>query len=162
MAFPLILCTHEDVFTRFGGQEYITQAIDPSRAGNYSQAIMTKAILDASEEVAAYSQVQVDLTTIDYPTKPYPQLVVTLTAQIAVMNCWKYGAQGRAVPEPTKEQYARAIEMLGKISRREVAIGGPKDYPAQNQVVTNINFDDQRDPRNRGRITYKGFLRYFC
>ena len=158
----LTLCTQEDVYTRFGGQEYITQALDPQRKGVYSQATMTKAIADASEEVAAYCQVQVDLNTIDYPTKPYPQLVVTLTAQIAVYNCWKYGAQGRAVPEPTKEQYDRAVEMLGKISRREVSIGAPKDYPAQNQVVTNINFDDKRDPRNRGRITYKGFLDFFC
>lgn len=157
-----MLATQDDVVTRFGGQAYITQALDPDRRGTYSQSIITKAIADASEEVAAYCQVQVDLNTIDPTKDPYPQLVITLTANIAVYYCWKYGTQGRAVPDPIQDSYDRALELLAKISRREVSIGAPQKYPAMNQVVTNINFDNFADPKNRGRMTYKGFLNYWC
>lgn len=156
----LMLATQEDVYVRFGGQEYLTQALDPQRKGIFNQAMMNKAIADASEEVAAYCQVQVDLTTLGI--NDYPQLVTTLASNIAVYYCWKFGSQGRAVPIPVEETYNRALDTLAKISRREVAIGAPSKYPAMNQVVTNVNFDDTRDPRNRGRITYSGFLNYFC
>ncbi len=155
-------CSQEDVYTRAGGEAYLTQLLDPQRRGIYNQAMMNKAIIDASEKVAAYCQVQVDLAAYPQIPLPYPQMVVTLTADIAVYNVWRFGAQGRAIPEPVLLAYNEAIALLEKISRREVSIGVPTPYPPMNQVVQTVGFDDFRNENFRGRQTMRGFRVMFC
>ena len=150
----LSLCTPDDVYLRMGGKRFLAQALSIPGTGEVDTVTLTRAINDASEEVAAYSNVQIDVAALVNGNQTIPHLLVSLTAQLAVFYCWRYGTQARTdPPQAVKDSYDRALDLLGKVARREVSVGAPTTgYPASNQLVTQVD----PDPGNN-RMTLSGF-----
>lgn len=141
----LSLCTPADVYNRFGGEAALSQAIDPTGTGTYSTDILTLAIQDASNRVAAAAGVQSILVTdppysqAQYQEK-FPELV-TLAAQLALILCWTYGTSGRALPDNLTALNAAVEAQMQLLAERRRKHGAVDYSPAPNQAIAQIDND---------------------
>lgn len=79
---PLQLCTQQDVIDRFGGAAALRQCLDPTGTGNIDQAILGRAIDDASADIMAAAGNKAKLWLLDPAS--VPPFVVRLVADRAI------------------------------------------------------------------------------
>lgn len=154
----LSLCTPADVYNRFGGEAALAQTIDPQGTGTYSTDVLTLAIQDASNRVAAAAGVQVilsGLTQAQYQER-FPDLV-TLAAQAALILCWTYGTSGRALPENLAALSTAVEAQLQLLAERRRKHGAVDYEPNPAQTVTQVDNDPDHT-----RMTLSSFRRGFC
>lgn len=152
------IITDADVYTRFGGQSYVNQALDSDGDGVYDQAIMDAAVADAEQEVIAFCNVQVDIQAWDAAvragTATWAQvsLIPDLIARWAVSKAWLYSGQGQAKPQHTKDDEAQVLALCQQIRRREISIGAPPStvgYPGTHQTVQRVDADPNQNRMTR-------------
>lgn len=146
----LIYITDQDVFLRFGGQQYLAQALGNGFAG-IDQDRLLLAKRDACEKIAAACQVQIDVQAA-FKAGNIPQFMVTLAAQECVYLCWLYGTTGQACPDFVKAQHDEVDRELERIRTRQRSIGSPEKYPASSQLLEKSNYDPTRT-----RMTVRNF-----
>ena len=159
----LAVCTAADVIQRAGGTTAVIQLIpsglDPS---TYDTSLMATLIGDASEEWAAYANVQVQVyawkLAIDAdPTLSWPGLAVDCVAWWTVPKVWVAGGQGQAMPPHIVTERARIDAICERYRRNEISLGAPPQYPALQPNVQTIDLDP-----NQNRMTLAGFQRWIA
>lgn len=156
----IMICSESDVYDRAGGQGALAQLIDPQGTGTWSTNVLTKARQDASEQVLAYGNVQVDAyawyVEVQAGRQSWPHILVDLSSQLAIVRCWQYGTSGRALPDDLRERETRVMETCGAIRDRKISLGAPARYPGTNQLFTRVDNDPCRN-----RLTLRNFKRGF-
>lgn len=154
----LALCTHEDVISRMGGDEYVTQLLDKDADGNYDRARMDVAIGDASEAVASAAKVTIDLRAAVVANNVPPAAKI-LTAQLTIGLLWDYNTGGQACPVRTQAMIADARARLEKVRLRQESLGDPESYPASSQVLGAVNADPYGRRMSVGNFSRRGGFR---
>lgn len=106
----------------------MAQALDPKGTGSYDVPSLQGFIQQISEEVAARSNVVVQVQAIAQAVAQgrdswsnYP-LLVYLSADLTVVKVWCYGNSGQAMPDPIRELELRVFDDLEKICT-EISVG---------------------------------------
>lgn len=139
---PFELCTPADIFLRLGGQASLVQLLDPEGTGTWSEDMLTVAIRDASNKVAAAAGVPIELAgfTQDQLREKFPDLV-TLAAQLAIGLVWTYGSSGRACPAQITALMTEANASLQLVAVRQRKPGAVDYSPSPAQAIRNIDPD---------------------
>ncbi len=137
---PLQLCSPQDVIDRFGGAAALRQCLDPTGTGNIDQAILSRAIEDASADVAAAAGNKAKLWLLD-PTS-LPPFVTRLVADRAIYYCWKYGTHGKGIPEHIQTGYERNNEEMRLLETVRKGFGGPVE-PKDRTTPSSLDNSDQ-------------------
>lgn len=121
---PPTLCSPQDVIDRFGGAAALRQCLDPTGTGQIDEAILGRAMEDASADVMASAGNKSKLWLLD----PFsiPPFVIRLVADRAIYYCWKYGTHGKAIPEHIQSGYDQNNEELRLLERVRKGLGGPE------------------------------------
>lgn len=130
------LCTDQDVIDRFGGAAALRQCLDPTGTGNIDQAILNRAIDDASADVMAASGNKAKLWLLD--TASIPRFVVRLVADRAIYYCWKYGTHGKGVPEAIQTAYEHNNEEMRLLEKVRKGLGGPVE-PKDSTAISRVD-----------------------
>ena len=127
------LCTHQDVIDRFGGAAALRQCLDPSGTGNIDQAILSRAIEDASADIMASAGNKAKLWLLEAGS--VPPFVVRLVADRAIYYCWRYGTHGKGIPEPIQTAYERNNEEMRLLEGVRKGLGGPNEPKDRSTLV---------------------------
>lgn len=133
------LCTSQDVIDRFGGAAALRQCLDPTGTGNIDQAILNRAIEDASGDVTASAGNKAKLWLLD--PSAVPPFVVRLVADRAIYYCWKYGTHGKGIPDHIQTAYEHNNEELRLLESVRKGLGGPLE-PNDRTTTTKIDNSD--------------------
>ncbi len=145
MANPVFI-EDADLWKRMGGQDKLTQLLDPQNTGTWDTGLSLTARTDACNKVIAAAGLQAELTNnvTDFRDN-YPHLV-TLAAQFAIGLLWDYGTAGQAAPEKVERMVAAAEVELQKIAERRLKQGTVSHNPnAAQQIAAGISLDSDRD-----------------
>lgn len=131
-------CTQADLELAVGGASILVQLLDKNK-DNIADASMVFQVLDAaSNEMASYIQVTVDLATL---SSPYPLSLVTKTADLAAFYAWRYGADGQSIPDNVLQGREAAVRWGQDVATKRAALGVvPK--AGLDQVVGLRDFDE--------------------
>jgi len=122
VALPLLyLITQADIVDRFGGAEWLTQALDPHQTGTYDTTILDRARADASGNAMSAAGNRVKLWMVD--PSAIPQDVIALTAKRAVVYCWDYGTHGKVRPEQVQKYYEETEAAFDRWRKGEAGTG---------------------------------------
>lgn len=150
---PFELCTAADIYLRLGGQASLVQLLDPEGTGTWSEDMLTVAIRDASNKVAAAAGVPIELSgfTQDQLREKFPDLV-TLAAQLAIGLVWTYGSSGRACPDRITALMTEANASLQLLAVRQRKPGAVDYSPTPAQAIRNID-PDPNQTRSLGTVS---------
>lgn len=149
----IYLLTREDVIDRFGGAEWLTQALDPHQTGTYDTAILDRARADASGDLMAAAGNRVKLWTEPGKTD-VPQWVITLAARRAVVYCWDYGTHGKTRPEMVQRFYDETEAALTNLRDGKTGTGYGEPATRTNPRPSPIDNSD-----SGRRMVYGSFRR---
>jgi phage gp36-like protein len=129
MAAPILkVTTREKVIAHLGGEKHVAQII-PDGNGDINYTLLDQAIEYASGEVAAHCANSWRIWT-KQPDN-FPQYVVQLATLLAVYWVWHFGTQGKAVPEPIRQEYTATLTKLEKIAEARTGLGADPEPPAR-------------------------------
>ncbi len=150
MAHPLVAA---DIYNRVGGQDKLTQLIDPQGNGTWSEATLELAMQDAWNFVVAAVGVQVELSglTMQQIRDGYGHLI-TIAALKAIPLVWDYGTSGQARPQNIGERDSRCDQELQLLAERRRKHGNIGTNPTPSQAVQQVDMNPLRD-----RMTLGGF-----
>lgn len=150
MPHPLVAA---DIYNRVGGQDKLTQLIDPQGNGTWSEATLELAMQDAWNFVVAAVGVQVELSglTMQQIRDGYGHLI-TLAAQKAIRLIWNYGTSGQACPPRITDLDGLADQQLQMLAERRRKHGDIGTNPTPSQAVQRVDMNPLRD-----RMTLGGF-----
>lgn len=100
-----------------------------------TEAVVDKAITDASAEIDGYAQ---KIYTV--PLTPVPDLIVKYCVDIAIYNM--YARRDNPVPETRRDRYYQAVAYLKLVTKGEAALGAatpPTEVSSPNEVVISSN-----------------------
>lgn len=150
MSHPL---QDSDIYNRVGGQDKLTQLIDPQGTGTWSTATLELAMQDAWNFVVAAVGVQVELVglTTQQLRDGYGHLI-TLASQKTIRLLWNYGTSGQACPQKIIDLDALADQQLQLLAERRRKHGNIGTNPTPAQAVQQVDINPLRD-----RMTLGGF-----
>ena len=98
------------------------------------EAIVNKAITDASSEIDGYAQ---KIYTV--PLSPVPDLIKKYAVDMAIYNL--YARRDNPVPETRRDRYYQAIAYLKLVTKGEAALGAttPAEVSPPNEVEITSN-----------------------
>lgn len=139
--------TDDDLWGRMGGKPALTQLIDPQKTGVWNTTTAELARQDACNEVIAAAGVQVQLIS-DVATfrANFPHLV-TIAAQLAIVNVWTYGTSGQAMPDRIQQLQTQVVASLELLAQRRRAHGSVNYVPDAAQKFSGSVSLDPGDTR---------------
>lgn len=150
MAHPLVAA---DVYNRMGGQQALTQLMNPSGTITWNVAMLDTAMGDAWNFVVAAVGVQAELAgyTDSQIREQYPQLI-TIAAQKSLRFGWLGGSGGQALPQGIKDIDELADAQLQLLAERRRKHGAVGVSPAPAQQISQVRID-----QDNSRMTLGGF-----
>ncbi len=157
MANPNFL-VDADLWRRMGGQDKLTQLIDPERTGVWDAVTAETARQDACNQILASAGIHaehvVDVT--EFRDK-FPHLV-TVAAQLAIVLLWQYGSSGQAMPDGVAAMAAFVSAEREQIVQKRLKQGTPEFNPQSAQrIVGAIDLDPDRNRMTLGSWKRGGF-----
>ena len=134
---PIYLCERADVIDRWGGAEWLTQALDPHQTGSYDTATLDRARLDASGDAMAAAGNKAKLWA---QGTVVPQWVVTLVARRAAVYVWDYGTHGKVRPDGVQKMYDEGEAAFANL--RDGKTGTGPQEPKNRNAITPIDNSD--------------------
>mgnify|MGYP001349937614 CR=1 FL=1 len=157
MANPVFL-TDEDLWRRVGGQDKLTQLLDPQGTGTWDPGTAEIARADASNRVLAAAGVQAEhvLDVTEFRDK-YPHLV-TVGAQLAICLLWEYGSSGQALPQHLADRKTQVNAELSDIQQRRLKQGSVSFNPVSGQrIASGVSLDPNSDRLSLASWKASGF-----
>lgn len=147
-----------DLYRRMGGQDKLTQLIDPERTGTWDAETAEIARQDACNQILASAGIHaehvVDVT--EFRDK-FPHLV-TVAAQLAIVFLWDYGTCGQARPDGVAAMFASVENEREKLVQKKLKQGTPEFNPQSAQrIVGAIDLDPDRNRMTLGSWKRGGF-----
>lgn len=126
----------------------LIQLTDDANTGEYSEAVVARAIEDADSEIDGYvgSRYRV-------PMNPVPPVLRKLSADIAIYNLY---SRRQGAPEHRDRRYQDAIRFLESVAKGDVSLGAydPEGNPPANDAPM-LSGDNPR--REFSRHTLKDY-----
>lgn len=157
MANPNFL-TDADLWRRMGGQDKLTQLLDPERTGTWNTTTSESARQDACNQILASAGIHAEHVTdiADFRDK-FPHLV-TVAAQAAIVLLWQYGSSGQAMPEGVQAFALAVAAEREALQTKRIKQGTPEYNPqSPQQIVGAIDLDAGRSRMSLASWKRSGF-----
>lgn len=115
----MALASREEVIERLGGSEVAAQLLDPYKTGSIDNDMLDGAISDAEGDVAAAYGARYTAISSNPPPK-----IRRLTAELAVVYCWRRGPAGLAMPQTVADMLRDNRRELERIETSATSPGG--------------------------------------
>ena len=157
---PLNIISDTDVYRRLGGLPALVQLLpDTTSPDTYDSTALTALREDATQEVVARANVQVDIKTlhdaVQAGTATWPPYLVDLCAWQCAIKVWDCGSKGQALPERYVEKERWIKEECQQVRQRLISLGVVTEsagYPGSNILHRTVDMDP-----NQTRLTVGNF-----
>lgn len=141
-------CTREDLVARLSEQKLV-RLTDDAGSGAADEAVISRAMEDASQEIDAYLGARHRV-----PLEPAPPVLRRMAADIAAyLLCDR---QSGTIPEAMDAKYQAAIRFLRDVAKGVVSLGAA-DPEGSPQPAEAPQMHPDNPPRLFGRDSMKGF-----